>query len=216
MALIGFIIYLSVNQNTDCEKTKCTQCPTITYTGNDIENPTITELSCTDMIRGFGTELASLSGMSSNTELTCDDFQKILESSTVKSILQIDEIPEGYCSSDCCDISAYSETTIACVDSQDCSNMCINGINEEDGWRCDLGRKFEYVSDNTVKDSWTGGMYKGELYGDGTLADADNLCCTEQKKEGLSNELQLSSFIKLTTKPVTINVLNSRFTFFLN
>ncbi len=181
LGLVAFIIYITTTL-------KNKSCPTLTYTGSDIENPEITELTCSDIIRGFGPELASLSGKDAAAQLTCDDFQEILNSDSVKEILHVDSIPENFCSSSCCDSTLYTPTSIACILTDSCSedtNMCVNGIEEENGWRCDLGRSFESVGGNTVKDSWTGGLYTGELYGEGQLENATNICCTEQKKEGL-------------------------------
>jgi len=163
-------------------------CPTITYTGTDIENPAKTELTCTDIIRAFGPELASMSGKDTQT-LTCADFQAILESDPVKAILHRDSIPTDFCSDACCDVSAFQDTPLACIvsdkenDDALCADMCVNGIEESD-WRCDLGRTFSY-SDAGLVDSWTNGVYQGKVYGDGNFKDASTICCTEQLKQGL-------------------------------
>ncbi len=164
------------------------ECPTITYTGYDIANPTKTELTCTDMVQAFGPELAAFSNQDA-ANLTCDDFQTLLEMDAVKSLLQVDSIPKNYCSSNCCDIAAYKPTSLACITAQEydpsgCDNMCVNGITEDD-WRCDLGRPFTYQEDGSLLDSWTNSSYQGTLYGTIPFESAGMICCTEQLKSGL-------------------------------
>ena len=192
--LIGVAIFLWVPRlkTEECQpqnEESVSSCPTITYTGNDIADPTKTELTCTDMIRAFGPELASMSGVQDTSTLSCGDFQQILETDQVKAILGRDSIPSNFCSSECCDASAFQDTPLACIvsdkenDSDLCANMCVNGIDSND-WRCDLGRTFTY-SENGLVDSWTQGVYQGVVYGDGEFKTAKTICCTEQLKSGL-------------------------------
>jgi hypothetical protein len=162
-------------------------CPTLTYSGTDITNPTNTKLTCNDLITGFGPELASMSGKDTSTPLNCEDFQSIVESQQVRDILHIDYIPPNYCAPSCCDATKYKPIAIACTINTSCDNMCIDGIEDKDGWRCDLGRPFTLVegTTNQLKDSWTGGVYSGQVFGTGTFESADSICCTEQKKKGI-------------------------------
>lgn len=178
-----------VNNTTKTKLSKT--CPTLEYTGRDIDNPKVENLTCTDMLRAFGPELASF--VDSTEPMTCTKFQEILEMDEVKSILLTDSIPADFCSKECCDASVNTPIKLACIGSKTsddeessfCNNMCVNGITEAGGWRCDLGRKFTYLGDGKVQDSWTSGVYNAQMYGDVSLEEAETICCTEQKKEGL-------------------------------
>ena len=197
-------------------KKMSSSCPTLQYTGTDIQDSQKTDLTCNDIIQAFGPELASLAGKDADA-MDCAAFQKVIESQPVKDILHIDTIPADYCSAKCCDNSTYVPTNLACiVTNQPCDtsdDMCVNGIDSS-AYRCDLGRSFTYVDGSEsidannvhtakVVDSWTGGVYTGQLYDDGqhygeavssssavsssapTFATAPYLCCTEQVKSGL-------------------------------
>ena len=190
ITLVTFIILwiLSNNKSSPELIDASVTCPTLLYTGTDIENPLKTELTCSDLIEAFGPELASFANKDSDS-LTCNDFQSILEMDEVKAILHVDSIPKGYCASSCCTIGKYTPTSLACITSENddatlCNDMCVNGI-ESDKWRCDLGRKFTYQKDGTLLDSWTNATYNGTLFGDVSFEKAASICCTEQLKSGL-------------------------------
>lgn len=183
------ILFLIMRCKPDALKL-VTSCPTMEYTGTDIANPSNMELTCTDMIRAFGPELASLSSIEDTSKMTCKDFEDVMNTDTVKALLHRDSIPDNFCSPSCCDISAYQDVPLACIVFDEnnenlCKgrNMCVHGI-DENNYRCDLGRAFTNSEEGLV-DSWTGGVYKGELYGEGSFEDAGTICCTEQIKAGL-------------------------------
>lgn len=187
--VVGAVLILCLTMRCKPDALKLvTSCPTMKYTGTDIDNPLNMELTCTDMIRAFGPELASLSSKDSS-KMTCKDFEDVINTDTVKAILHRDSIPDNFCSPSCCDISTYQDVPLACIVSDTenghslCENMCVDGI-DRDKYRCDLGRTFTYSEEGLV-DSWTGGVYKGELYGTGSFEEAKTICCTEQIKSGL-------------------------------